>query len=357
MPFDEGTLPVRYLGVPLISTKLVYKDCKILIEKMDKRIIDWRNKSLSFAGRLQLINYVLASLHVYWASVFIVPSRFIKDLEKRMRSFLWCQGPMVKGKAKVAWKDVCLPKYEGGLAIRKIKDVNESLMASHIWTWFDQWHPHCPLADFISQREVAKASFNQNSIVADLILHDRWIWPQAWYDMFPVLIHVQPPDLQQHKLDSLSWLDSSNNQVTFSSKSVWDTFRLRQVQVDWVHLVWFPQSIPRHAFHMWLIFNGKLKTHDKMRHWDVGSATNLNLLVCSLCKTGPDSLEHLFFECSYSEQIWCIIKRKVGMQHLPTKRRDIVDFLQPKATSKNTPNVARILGDWKLSMDLIQQGS
>lgn len=32
MPFEEGCLPVKYLGVPLISTRLVYKDCKVLIE-------------------------------------------------------------------------------------------------------------------------------------------------------------------------------------------------------------------------------------------------------------------------------------------------------------------------------------
>jgi len=55
MPFDEGSLPVRYLGVPLISSRLLYKDCNVLVERMENRITDWRNKSLSFAGRLQLI--------------------------------------------------------------------------------------------------------------------------------------------------------------------------------------------------------------------------------------------------------------------------------------------------------------
>ncbi|KAJ0892299.1 hypothetical protein HanPSC8_Chr09g0364271 [Helianthus annuus] len=30
MPFQEGSLPVRYLGVPLISSRLLYKDCEVL---------------------------------------------------------------------------------------------------------------------------------------------------------------------------------------------------------------------------------------------------------------------------------------------------------------------------------------
>lgn len=55
LPFEEGKLPVKYLGVPLVSTRLVYRDCKELVEKVQNRIADWKNKFLSFAGRLQLV--------------------------------------------------------------------------------------------------------------------------------------------------------------------------------------------------------------------------------------------------------------------------------------------------------------
>ncbi|GKE33875.1 RNA-directed DNA polymerase, eukaryota, reverse transcriptase zinc-binding domain protein [Tanacetum coccineum] len=59
MPFREGSLPVRYLGVPLISKRLYIKDCQLLIDKARKRLLDWKNKSLSFASRLQLIMSVV----------------------------------------------------------------------------------------------------------------------------------------------------------------------------------------------------------------------------------------------------------------------------------------------------------
>ena len=52
MPFEAGSLPIKYLGIPLISSRLLYKDCKILVERVQNRIGDWKNKSLSFAGRL-----------------------------------------------------------------------------------------------------------------------------------------------------------------------------------------------------------------------------------------------------------------------------------------------------------------
>lgn len=66
---EEGSLPIKYLGVPLISLILIHRDCKVLVERVKNRIADWKNKSLSFAGRLQLVISVLSSMHVYWSSM------------------------------------------------------------------------------------------------------------------------------------------------------------------------------------------------------------------------------------------------------------------------------------------------
>nr|GEV25259.1 hypothetical protein [Tanacetum cinerariifolium] len=102
--YFKGKILVKYLGVLLISTRLLFRDCKELVEKMHNKVRDWKNKSLSVAGRLHLIQYVLSLLHVYWALVFILPSRIMLDLEQLMRGFLWCQCDMLRGKAKVSWE-------------------------------------------------------------------------------------------------------------------------------------------------------------------------------------------------------------------------------------------------------------
>ncbi|GJX65010.1 hypothetical protein Tco_0299353 [Tanacetum coccineum] len=104
MPFTEGDLPVKYLGVPLISSRLLNKDCKVLVEKAKNRIEDWKNKSLSFAGRLQLCKSVISSMHVYWASVLIIPKGIIYNIQILISGFLWCNGEYKRGKAKPqAW--------------------------------------------------------------------------------------------------------------------------------------------------------------------------------------------------------------------------------------------------------------
>ncbi|KAL0311244.1 UNVERIFIED_CONTAM: hypothetical protein Sangu_2419100 [Sesamum angustifolium] len=56
--FQEGQLPVRYLGLPLISARLSIADCQPLLQKIDSRIKGWEGVQLSFAGRVQLIKSV-----------------------------------------------------------------------------------------------------------------------------------------------------------------------------------------------------------------------------------------------------------------------------------------------------------
>ena len=49
LPFEEDRLPVNYLGVPLVSSRLIFRDCKEIIDKDQNRVNDWKNKSLSVA--------------------------------------------------------------------------------------------------------------------------------------------------------------------------------------------------------------------------------------------------------------------------------------------------------------------
>ncbi|KAK1406258.1 hypothetical protein QVD17_41549 [Tagetes erecta] len=52
----EGKLPVRYLGVPLVASRVKTSDCRVLIEKVDNHIGDWKNKLLSFAGKFAFVD-------------------------------------------------------------------------------------------------------------------------------------------------------------------------------------------------------------------------------------------------------------------------------------------------------------
>ncbi|KAL0420590.1 UNVERIFIED_CONTAM: putative ribonuclease H protein [Sesamum latifolium] len=130
--FPEGHLPVRYLGLSLLSSRLTLSDCQPLLIKIDSRIKGWEGIQLSFAGRIQLIKLVLMSLNVYWAMAFILPKGVIREVEKCLRSFLW-KGTSNVGYRKVAWHLVCRPIEEGSQGIRDILALNKALMSRHLW--------------------------------------------------------------------------------------------------------------------------------------------------------------------------------------------------------------------------------
>ncbi|GKE03736.1 hypothetical protein Tco_1395754, partial [Tanacetum coccineum] len=129
----RSELPVKYLGVPFISSRILNRDCKVLVEKAKNRIGDWKNKSLSFAGRLQLCKLVISSMHVYWTSVLIIPKVIILDIQQLIHGFLWCNGEYKRGKAKVSWNDIFLPTRKGGLGLRSLELFNMAFMTMHIW--------------------------------------------------------------------------------------------------------------------------------------------------------------------------------------------------------------------------------
>jgi hypothetical protein len=89
MQMKEGKLLVRYLGVPLISSRLSSADCGVLLERIIKRIDSWLFRNLSYAGRLQLLSSILYNLQVYWTSIFILPKKVINAIEQKFNRFLW----------------------------------------------------------------------------------------------------------------------------------------------------------------------------------------------------------------------------------------------------------------------------
>lgn len=140
--FQEGKLPVRYLGVPIISSRLSKADCTTLTERITARIQSWEHCFLSFAGRMQLIRSMLHSIQSFWASVFSIPSSVLSSIEQIMRQLLWKGTALGRGGAKVAWDDVYQPKVEGGLGIRNLKDCNRAL-CSNSYGSFSQTKNRC----------------------------------------------------------------------------------------------------------------------------------------------------------------------------------------------------------------------
>ncbi|GJR45831.1 reverse transcriptase domain, reverse transcriptase zinc-binding domain protein [Tanacetum coccineum] len=136
--------------------------------------------------------------------------------------------------------------------------------------------------------------------------------------------------------DLLEWRNELGLVKPFSVSMVWSCIRPRGDKVSWFDVVWFSYCIPRHAVNLWLIMKQRLKTQDKLSSWDVSGSL---MTSCPLCDLQPDSLEHLFFECTFSMQIWSHMSRYAGMNSVGPVFTQIVSAIMPFAKRKSSRSV------------------
>lgn len=358
--YKEGSLPVRYLGVPPVSTRLKKADCNALVEKIIARARNFTSRALSYAGRVQLVKSILFAMQVYWSSLFILPKGVIKQVAQILRAFLWRGSELSYRGAKVAWENVCLPKREGGLGIKDVDSWNKAATLKHLWhlctddtnsvwsnwvrtyliksrniwelklsgecswawrkmmklrhlardkvihligngrstsLWFDNWHPLGPLAIKYGKPFIANSGLGEDDKVEVLVEGSNWKWPSS--HVWQDIIISTPQSFKPNATleDRVKWAASSNGK--FSTKSAWESIRHRGSIKQWHHLVWHRRAIPRHAMILWLAIWGKLNSQDKLISQGVIQAN-----TCVLCNTHPEDLNHLFFSCDFSDFIW-----------------------------------------------------
>lgn len=373
--YVEDKLPIKYLGVPLISTKLSRADCEILIEKVTSRINSWASRFLSYAGRLQLIKSVLASIQTYWCRMFILPKRVIQIIEQKFANFLWSGVAMKSTKAKVNWDAVALPKEEGGLGLKKSFEWNRALIAKHIWSifcrsgsiwiawiknyllkgrsfwtlklpsdcswswrkilklrgemrlfvkhkigngektflWFDNWHPLGPIDLRWGQRVRYDAASSLEAKVSSVINGNQWGWPITVTSDLNEIRDSIPATMvpNQSREDSVSWTPSANG--CFSASATWEVIRKKGQIVPWSELVWYAKCISKHAFICWLAMLNRLSTQDRMLDWGL-----IHSAKCVFCQASWEDRNHLFFGCGWTSAIWkkllkiCLISRSHG---------------------------------------------
>nr|GEU70749.1 hypothetical protein [Tanacetum cinerariifolium] len=176
--------------------------------------------------------------------------------------------------------------------------------------WYDHWCSLSPLADFVSPRDMFRAGLSTTSMVADVLASGSLVWPRDLGVKYPSLLSIPSHRVSLGVQDKLEWRIRLGLSKPFTVSTVWNSIRPRDVKVNWVDVVWYPNCIPRHAFNLWIVIKRKLKTQDNLWSWEVFSSLASN---CPLCESQPDSHEHLFFECPFSTQVWLHMRDLAGL--------------------------------------------
>lgn len=348
-----GSLPMRYLGVPLSTKKLSLQNCEPLLFQIKKRFSSWSSKALSFAGRLLLIKTVVAGVSTFWCSTFILPKACVNKINSLCSIFLWKGTSEGQNSARVGWDTVTLTKEEGGLGVKDLHKWNLSCILKLIWMlffrpdsvwvcwfkevilngelsnywsirtsttyswmvnkliksrelvypllkrrvgngattnfWVDNWSPFGNLYTLLNGRH-SRLGIPQHATVASLNCDGSWLLPPARTDdQLALHIHLTTVTLEDRE-DTYEWEVEGKIRNRYNTGEIYTYLKGLRVTVPWAKVVWPSYGIPRHSFLTWLVLLDRCPTKDRLVKW--GLAVNP---TCLLCNAVDESRNHLFF--------------------------------------------------------------
>jgi len=117
-----SSLPIVYLGLLVGGDSRRLNFWEPVVNHIKSRLSNWKNKYLSFGGRLVLLKSILTSLFVYAFSFFKAPSGIISSIKSIfIHFFLGCEDN--KKISWIDWDSICLEKEVGGLGVRRLRGL------------------------------------------------------------------------------------------------------------------------------------------------------------------------------------------------------------------------------------------
>jgi hypothetical protein len=125
---EVGTLPFRFLGLPLGIRKVSTAQLQPVVDNVVKRLQPWCAKLMNRGGRTFLVQTTLSAMLVYALMSLDVPPNTLEAFTKVCRAFLWKGRREVNGgHCLVAWDEVTTPKCFGGLGLPYLRLLNLAL--------------------------------------------------------------------------------------------------------------------------------------------------------------------------------------------------------------------------------------
>ncbi|XP_074278591.1 uncharacterized protein LOC141602184 [Silene latifolia] len=276
----RGKVPFKYLGVNITPKRLGVDDCQCLIEKISARIRGLGARKLSYAGRVVLIKSDLSTLHNYWARIFILPKTIISKIKALCRKFLWYGNDCKGSPALVSWEQVCQSTKKGGLGLKHLHWWNVAAVAKYVW-WLALKTDHLWVRwiHAIYIKNVNWLDYKPGAGVC-------WAWKKiCWVKeiMKPFFLHQ---GIASYEIkEGYKWLADDG---TVKNWHPWISNSL---------------IIPRHKFNIWLIAHRRLLTMDRLVKMEIIQAN-----VCYLCGHDAETIDHLFFQCSFSSRCLALLQ-------------------------------------------------
>lgn len=356
---QRGTLPVKYLGLPLITSKLSARDCSPLIMRIRDQIDCWASSCLNHAGRLQLLKSVLFGIQAHWSNHLFLPKHILKCVQSYFLRFLWGGSTSSNKQVKVSWSECCKSLDEGGLGIKDPLQWNKAaflfqlwplinanrrsslwidwvhntwLRNKSIWTfsvpasaswclkkmlllrhialrflnysvgkqssfyfWHDPWIDNVPLLQKYDPILVSIMESSRMAKISDFISNDSWALPASNH-LWAVEVKRKVLQVPLADSDIIHWQAFSFNDVKVAT--IWHSIRPPESSPPWINAVWHPLRIHKCSFIFWLALKDRLLTKERMDLF--GMTTDLR---CCFCSNAIETVSHLFGSCAFATSI------------------------------------------------------
>ncbi|XP_074297931.1 uncharacterized protein LOC141628732 [Silene latifolia] len=264
--YTEGEFPFKYLGLPMYSSSLVNAMFMPLLDKVHAKVNHYANHCLSYAGKAKLIDSIIFGIHNFWGGASVLlPKGIIKKLSRICKDFLWGINEGGRHWIFMSWKMMCRPKQEGGI---NIKDIQATLHSNHSWYW----------GNVLKVRDA--------------------------------LVSITGSPTQ-----AIQKLHSCTKHGTLQEGEIYDLFRASSPILPWTNIIHNSMCAPKHAFTAMMVIQNKIPSIENLVTRGMHFVNR-----CALCENDNESLEHLFFLCSFSSAVWSTVEGWAMISYMPSLR-------------------------------------
>ncbi|XP_055960701.1 uncharacterized protein LOC126667366 [Mercurialis annua] len=352
----------KYLGVPLLHSRITKETYAFILDKIHKKLSGWNANLLSLAGRLTLAKSVLMTIPSYTMQTAPLPKSLCNSINSLVRNFIWGSKEGSRKHCLIKWEDMCTPCTSGGSGIRDLKRQNNAFIMklgfsvmtkpellwvqvvrskygwirngnsckagannsvlwrniSQLWGtivsgcswalgdgsevkfWDDNWLNDLGPLKLLSISPIAESDLSLK--VKDLVVNGNWDWGRLSCQVpNTVLLHlaaVNPPSAV-NGTDQLFWSSTSSGNISVSSAyDIQGTVPCDANQRYW-KAIWSWPGAQRVRILLWLGANNKLLTnHERKRRHMTEDAS------CSICGDNVEDGEHIFRSCIMAREVW-----------------------------------------------------